>query len=314
MSWFRSLHFRFSLRTFLIVCILPVPLFTWLANIKISAVRQRSAIARLESRGVMITEEAPTPNWVTNLIRRFVDKDAFEMVTQVRRHDTPSKAGAVSSFDREELVALTQLKGLRDVDFIRRRILRSGDSSSQRRLSDSDLALLAEIRTLGSLITDAEMGEPTLLSLAQLPELHTLQLPNAPFSDHVLKRFRECKKLATLEFDATNVSSKGLRNLAVLPVLQTLSLRKLHGRDSPLAAIAECKALTRLIISDSHLKLEDAIAINRLPIQTLTLDDCRIDDGFVKLLHESATLQSLHMGGRDARHTYLNLRLDPVDP
>ena len=293
---FRWPRFRFSLRTFLIVCVLPVPPLAWLATVKIRAVRQRAAITSLETRGVaFVKRQHPTPNWVTKLVRRFVDNEAFDTIQSVTARGTWQSKG--TNIESQDIEALIHLNELRDLDLIRLRISGARDPGSHIELPDSEVSKLADIRTLTSLSMDVELEQNTQSKLASLPELHSLILPSTRLTDDVLQILGQQPKLSALEFDASDITENGLRRLSMAPVLQTLCFRGLRNGEQTLADIVNCRALTHLTIFSSRLRLVDADFINKLPIQTLSLHGCEIERGFFLQLQYSKGLKRLAVSG-----------------
>lgn len=283
--------FRFTLRTFLIVCLLPVPLWAWIASVKWSAASQRKAIALLNRKGIATKQFAPLPSRISDLMRKHVDQDAF---TEVRNVICYSRSSSRQDFELSEadIVAISNLVGVRDLDLIPRSY--SGRRSKHSRIENASLNFepIVNLKTLGSFAVDAPIDERVLLKLADLPELHSLTLPNAQLTDQVLRRLGSSRILSALEFDAALASTQGLAALQDAPVLQTLSVGCIPTDVNALGSLLGCEALTHLTIYKSALRVSDASIISRMPIQTLRLLDCQIERGFFVTLLHSRCLQS----------------------
>jgi hypothetical protein len=293
MPHLRLPQFRFTLRTFLIVCILPVPVLTWLANVKMCAVRQRVAIAQLQSQGfVHVRVEHPSLFWGVALIRRLVDQDAFDKVS-VTNLNRP----LIGQFWKpEDLEALTQLKRLRDRSFIHRSELgRVYHDQDRIRLPSDVLNRITTIRSLTSLCLDADLDEETQLKIAQLPELHSLYLPSTKVTSELLRVLGQSDKIASIDVDASLVTADGLEGLTQATGLQTLMLRQLPAEKQLLFELAKCKALTHLQLHSSRLTVKDAKWISDLPIQSLSLFHCELEPGFLINLKNSRTLAKLRI-------------------
>ncbi len=289
-------QFRFSLRTFLIVCVVPVPILAWLANVKVTAVKQRAAIAQLESQGLVhVMLQRPTPFFPTNLIRAYVDQDAFDIASRVYPNalNSPFTRRSLKSADFE---ALPHLNGLRHLSLGRRSLMSTLDHCPDRVvLPTKTQTKLSTIQTLKSLSVDADFDPETQLKLAQLPEMHSLHLPGTKVTNEMLQVLGQSDKISSLDINASLVTAKGLEGLARAPVLQTLMLRQLPGELRLLKSLSNCKALTHLQVNSSRLTAEDANYINALPIQSLSLFRCEIEPGFLASLIGSRTLSKLQI-------------------
>jgi hypothetical protein len=285
-------RFRFTLRTLLIVITIPVPFLAWVASIKIAAVQQRAAIAELQSGNHFVARDTPPTDFLSKLFHRFVDKDAFQTVHRVQLCNFTIRYGNPPPMpvERDDLDALSRINGLRDVEIFQDpRWPLQGVHDSSQRLSDSDLRFLGHMKTLECIQTDVELSEQTLLKLAKLPKVSSLTLPNSAISDNVLEQLGENPQIKYLEFDASQVSSKGLKHLESLPALQTLCLWRLKDDDALIPIIAHYQALFELVINDSELTVADAVALNRLPIQRLTTNNCRMEADVVKALNDATS-------------------------
>lgn len=306
---FHWLGFRFTLRTFLIFCVLPVPILAWLANVKMSAVRQRAALARLQACGIEGQRFAPLlPTRVTLLMRKYVDQDAYMEVRNV----TWCASGLSSSLklDREDITALTRLQGLRDLDLVPQTISGGRRWNSPLSNSDGDFIQIAQIRELGSFAVNAPIDEKTQMGLAKLPKLHSLSLPGAQLTDSALERLGHSDVLTSLEFNAALTTPRGLICLQNAPRLQTLTVHHLQDASGFLKALIGCKALTHLTLQNSVLRVIDASTISRLPIQSLRLFNCELERGFFGELIQATGLKSLDVGtSKDGRRGFLTLSL-----
>jgi hypothetical protein len=304
------------MRTFLIICTLPVPLLTWLANVKISAVKQRAAIAQLEAKGIVhVRCVEPTPFLPTRLVRSLVDRDAFNVATAVYV-DNQNKRFTRRIFNEADLIALTHLDGLRDLWLMHRSQMRKVDHQQDRvDLPQPVLANLATIRSLCLLSIDADFDPETQLKLARLPEIHSLHLPGTQVTNETLEALGQSDKISSLDIDASVVTAKGLEGLAKAPVLQTLILRQLPSNRQLLGALTQCKALTHLQMHSSRLTVEDAKFINELPIQSISLFQCELEPGFLLSLENSRSLVKLRILGTrrdDGLHSHFDGNLDKL--
>lgn len=289
MPRFRFPQFRFSLRTLLIAITVVIPILGWLARVKMAAVQQRAAIAKLQSRAQFVLVDPPRSGLFVGLFQRYLDTNAFQTVNRV------SLSGLRQGFppiplDQEDLDAVSHMSGLRDIEIFQdHRWPRRSALSSSQRLSDSDLRFLNRMNTLECIQTDVELGEPTLLKLSKLPKLFSLTTPNAPFSDKILEQLGKNPQIKYLEFDASQISARGLKHLESLPALQTLCLWRLKDDHALLPIIANYEPLYELVINDSDLTMEDAIVLNQMSIKRLRTQDCRIEAEVVKALNESTS-------------------------
>jgi hypothetical protein len=292
-------RFRFTLRTFLIVCILPVPFLAWLGHIKMTAVRQRAAIAQLESQAlVLVLRQRPTPFMPTNLIRTYIDQDAFDTASRVY----PSVQGRMFGrrfWKSDDFEALTQLSGLCHLSLLPRDPMATMASRPYRvDLPAETLGKLATIQTLTSLSIDADFDPETQLRLARLPEILSLHLPGTKVTDEMLHELGQSDKISTIDIDASLLTAKGLEGLTHAPVLKTLMLRRLPEKSQLLSPLSKCKALAHLQLHSCSLTAEDAKFINAAPIRSLSLFHCDIKPGFLLGLKGSQTLTKLRIGER----------------
>ena len=300
----------------MIVSILPAPVFAWLANVKMSAVRQRAAIAQLKSQGMVhVQEKTPTPYFATNLIRTVVDQDAFNTVTRVQV-DNLNKRFTRRFWRIDDFEALTHLKGLRNLSLMHRSPLGIVDHRQDRiKLPSAVLSRLSTIRSLASLSIDADLDPETQLRLAQLPEVQSLNLPGTQVTNETLRALGQSDTISSIDIDASLVAAEGLEGLAQAKLLQTLSLRHLPSDLGLLSHLGKCKALTHLQVHSTKLSPEDATVINRLPIQTLSLFYCDLDVEFLRRLKASRTLAkvSIRVHRNDGRITHFDSSLDSLD-
>lgn len=295
---------QFSLRMLLLLWALPMPIIGWVINVKFTAVRQRAAATKLQMRGFWVGEdEAPPPTWLTNWMRKYVDQDAFDQfsyVTWLREdHVKP-----------EDLSLLRHLPGLRDVRIASTAMSKRRDPNAEIKLTSEDVVRLASISSLAGISIEGTFHPEAALEFTKLPELHTLELPNTPFTDQVLAKLCKKETLSALDFDASDISESGLAQLANAPVFQTLCLRKMRSEPSILGGLLHCEALTGLKIVDSHLRLTDAQLITKLRIQSLIIVDCDIEDGFYANLSQSKTIQRIYTSR--GKETQLVLDLKPA--
>jgi hypothetical protein len=287
-------QFRFTLRTFLIVCVLPVPVLAWVASVKMSAVRQRAAAKYLEARSVVhVTFESPTPNLINTFFRSFIDQDAFDRATVATRYYRVFSRGPKKDIlIREDIDAILQLNNLRDLDLI------VGDPylgmyerpRPKPDLPASELARLTRIPTLARFAIDADLDHESQLRVARLPELHSLRLPSTPISEEVLEILVKNSNLAYLDVDARKLSRNGIAKLGTLPLLQSLTLRHVSQEEQFLDGLSSCQALGHLEMWDSKISRTGAKVINQLRIQSLSLIYCDVERGFFLELVNSKTL------------------------
>jgi hypothetical protein len=270
---------RFSLRTFLLICILPIPLLTWIGNAKYKAVRQRNAIAHFQSRGCDIGFDSDeiliTTSW-----RAFCDKVDPDIARRVTYLSGPAlEPGDIEQLDR--------LQGLRDLHL-------GYTLPIAYTYSDDTVRKILSIKSLASVTLDAKKIDPrSLEGLAHLPELHSVALPNVKFDAPLLDVLAKKSKIAFLQFDGSGLKSNDLAKLAKLPLLQSLVIH--HAAPGTLSALRDCEALTNLGLYDCHLTAEDGKAIQSLRIRTLDLVDATMEQGFFRNLelHRSITRVSV---------------------
>lgn len=291
----RISRFRFSLRTFLIVCILPVPVLAWMASVKLSAMQQRAAANHLEARAVVhVSFESPTPNLINTFFRSFIDEDAFDRATVAARYYREFQPGEKDILTREDIDAILKLRELRDLDLIVRNPHLINESPTPiLNLPVSEIARLTHIPTLARFTIDADLDRESQLRLARLPELHSLALPGAKISDEVLDLLVQNPNIAYLEFDARKLSRDSFSKLNEFPRLQSLTLHHLPQETGFLENLSSCEALGQLELSHSKVRRSDAKVINGMRLQALHLNYCEVEPGFFADLTHSKTLVSV---------------------
>lgn len=271
--------FRFTLRTLLIACILPVPFLAWIANAKYRAVRQREAIAYFQSRGCEIDFDSDE-HLTTGTFRRLLDKidpDIARRITRIRGGMRLCSA---------DIKQLEQLRGVRDLYFWQH-------SSETYKLAGSDARRLVAIKTLASIDLDAQIDSESLLGLSQLAELHSVILPQVKVDARLLKVLAQKPQIAALEFNGSKVDGLALSHLSKLPLLQTLVIH--DPAPNSLHSLSGCSALTGLALYNCKLSASDGKAIQTLRIRTLDLIHPLIEKGFFQNLelHRSMTRLSI---------------------
>jgi hypothetical protein len=253
------------------------------------AVRQRQALNYLKAREFeWRSAQAPPPNWVTRVFQSYVDRDAFVQISQVTRWGT-------DDITNEDVTALTRIQGLDSLTLMRGPPLKGQYQYAQNHVTIDQFHRISQIKTLASIYIQGQADPKTQNELAKLPLLHSLQIPCTAVSDEALIALSKNRKLASLEFEASQVTSVGLEALRQLPELQSLSLIQLRDGPSNFPAIVDCKALTHLRLYRMRLMASDASILCELPMQSLDIFDCVIEPGFFLALANSRTTKRLYL-------------------
>jgi hypothetical protein len=278
MSGLRWPPFRFSLRTFLIVCVLPVPFLAWIASVKLSAVRQRQAINHFQSRGFYIgyDDVGQSSPGLVKTICDAVDPHVLLRVTYL---------DATQPLDRQDIEHLSRLQGLSNLHFHRQGVQ---PKPGEYTIGENDVRRIASIHTLASITLDAPLQADSIGIFLNLPELDSLMLPQAKVDSHFLEALSKKPRMAALEFDGSRLDPAALSQLSKLPLLQTLVIH--HLAPNTLQSLSECRALTGLALYDSHLSIADAHAIQKLRCRTLDLVNPAVEKGFFRKLEKHPTI------------------------
>ncbi len=278
MSGSRWLQFRFSLRTFLIICVLPVPFLAWIASAKLSAVRQRQAINYFQSRGFNVGFEdlgQSSPSLMKQVCD-FIDPDILLRVNYLE---------TTQPVEQVDIQHIPRLQGLSIVHFFRQGVKAQPGEYA---LADADVQQIASIQSLAAITLDSPLEADSLRILTSLPLLDSLMLPQARVDSPFLEAISQKPKMAALEFNGSRVDRDGLSKLAKLPLLQTLVIHN-HAPDS-LTGLKNCRALTGLVLMESNLTLADGEAMKGLRFRTLDLVDPIVEKGFFRKLAEHPTI------------------------
>jgi hypothetical protein len=269
---------RFSLRTFLIVCVLPVPFLTWIANLKLSAVRQRQALAHFQNRGfnVGLDDVGQSSPRLMKALCDFVDPQILMRVTYLE---------ATQPLNQDDLQHIPRLHGLSNLHFYRQGV---PPKPAEYAITDADIRRIASIQSLSGITLDAPLKGDSIREFASLPQLDSLMLPQAKVDSRFLAAIVENPRMAALEFNGSFLDRAALGKLAKLPLLQTLVIHDL-APDS-LSALANCRALTGLVLVDCKLTDADAESMKSLRFRTLDLVNPTVEKGFFRKLEHHPTI------------------------
>jgi hypothetical protein len=146
-------------------------------------------------------------------------------------------------------------------------------------ISDGDLALLADARSLRVLLIDndeslitaaglkhiaalpklvhlrlrgAGIDDAALAEIAKLSTLEILNLPQGEFTDEGLVALKSLPELVQFRFHSPNVTDDGLKTLAQFPALKRLHLIDVPLTDAGLKTLAGMENLESLYIDGGH--------------------------------------------------------------
>lgn len=139
----------------------------------------------------------------------------------------------------DDLHTLTGLAGLRELllDNDQNRLTAAG------MLHLTELSKLEHLRVRGGSIDDA-----ALKRLADLENLHVLNLPQGTFSDAGLVELKRLPKLVQFRFGSSHVTDAGMKTLAALPAIKRLHLIDVPITDDGVAELAKIEQLESLYI------------------------------------------------------------------
>lgn len=270
--------FRFSLRTLLIICVLPVPFLAWIASVKLSAVRQRQAINHFQARGFNVGLEDIGQS-SPSLLKRVCDFIDPDIMLRVNYLET------TKPLEQADIPHIPRLQGLSNVHFYRQGVKAQ---PGEYRFADADVQRIASIQSLAAVTLDTPLEAESLRNLPLLPLLDSLVLPQAQVDSRFLEAISQKPRMAALEFNGSRIDRDSLSKLAKLPLLQTLVIHN-HATDS-LYGLKDCRALTGLVLWDCKLSLADAEAMETLRFRTLDLVEPIVKKGFFRKLANHPTL------------------------
>ncbi|MCA8983997.1 MAG: hypothetical protein KDA76_09575 [Planctomycetaceae bacterium] len=118
----------------------------------------------------------------------------------------------------------------------------------QAELNAADWELLSRLENLDWLRLDFSVSDMALESIAKLPHLRILNLPDGEFGDAGLAHLTSLRELELLRFHSEAVTDAGLVHVAGLPALRYLHLIQVPITDVGLKALHQARTLESLYL------------------------------------------------------------------
>jgi RHS repeat-associated protein len=235
--------------------------------------------------------------------------------------------GAKSSLGREEARALQVFERLRSLACFGLHIQAAALSELEKvpaitalrvddpRLSDTDLALVARVRSLRFLsIIEGNISAAGIENLAPLVQLEALNLAGTTIDDHVIVKLSAFPGLRSLVLANTAITDNGLRDIRVLPNLRHLHLAGTRISDLGLSELAKLSDLAMLNLNHTAITDEGLEAIAQLQnLKFVAIQDTKVTaDGLAKL---KSNCPSVYMEGEfceDVRDPSTSSPLQPL--
>jgi hypothetical protein len=142
----------------------------------------------------------------------------------------------------------------------------------------------------GTPITDAG-----LVHLEELPKLEALSLSTTHVTDAGMKHLRKMTELEGLWLDGTQVTDAGLEHLGELSKLEYLYLSRTGVTDAGLKQLRKLTNLQVLDLAQTEVGDADLEHLERLPQQTLILNDTKVTDDGLRHLQTLTSTGNLYI-------------------